>query len=494
MSYPDPSEFDYAAFLQTDDMGFVDAMQGQSTGSLSGSSGGMHTPPYSSARSLSNSSNSNQNAVDLSLRRLPAHQRQRLERRGHTKSRRGCYNCKRRRIKCQETHPACGHCLKTGLKCEYPASPQITHQPHNQIPLFSLQDMRCFQYFLTQCYPHHPLKQEEIWTHEIPSIAHNHEFLMHAILGYAASELMHTDPNLAPVAMGHRIKAVKAIKKRLTDTSRIETTYEEANALVATCFALTFQSVSLEDGLAEYMTFIRGIVIVGMQMMFKSIKPLFSNLFESNQDEVLAPYMEGLPLIQRGWAEMAIESITNLLPLCTHQVEIEYHEQLMTISSQLLTNSFEAYKANSRQYAWWMLLPHASFQELINGNNQVVILLHTHWIALSQIMAFINEQEYEVREKHPVRQESSRIDPGFIRWLKHLNARVDQGHQTFNQWPSPGSGREESREERTQKESGCRHTHGNTAYGLMNRACSQQSHMERIGLGESPDMADDTPS
>lgn len=30
--------------------------------------------------------------------------------------------------KCQETHPACGHCTKTGLKCEYPSTPQITHQ------------------------------------------------------------------------------------------------------------------------------------------------------------------------------------------------------------------------------------------------------------------------------------------------------------------------------------------------------------------------------
>lgn len=97
--------------------------------------------------------------------------------------------------------------------------------------------------------------------------------------------------------------------------------------------------------------------------------------------------------------------------------------------------SAAAYKANSRQYAWWMLLPHATFQELISGDNQVILLLHTHWIALSQIMAFINEREYEVREKHPVKQDNSRIDPGFIRWLKHLNARVDCEYHMFNQWP-----------------------------------------------------------
>lgn len=99
MPYADPSDFDYAAFLQPDDGGFMDGIQGHSTAALSESSGGMHTPPpYSGARSLSSSSNNNNN-MDLSLRRLPMQQRQRLERRGHTKSRRGCYNCKRRRIK-----------------------------------------------------------------------------------------------------------------------------------------------------------------------------------------------------------------------------------------------------------------------------------------------------------------------------------------------------------------------------------------------------------
>lgn len=66
--------------------------------------------------------------------------KQRMERRGHTKSRRGCYNCKRRRIKCQESKPACGHCVKGGLKCEYPSMPVVVHQPQHQIPLFSLQD------------------------------------------------------------------------------------------------------------------------------------------------------------------------------------------------------------------------------------------------------------------------------------------------------------------------------------------------------------------
>jgi hypothetical protein len=45
-----------------------------------------------------------------------------IPRKGHTKSRRGCLNCKRRRIKCSEKHPECHHCLKSGLQCEYPSN------------------------------------------------------------------------------------------------------------------------------------------------------------------------------------------------------------------------------------------------------------------------------------------------------------------------------------------------------------------------------------
>lgn len=83
-----------------------------------------------------------------------------------------------------------------------------------------------------------------------------------------------------------------------------------------------------------------------------------------------------------------------------------------------------------------MMLPHATFQQVINMDNQVMILLHTHMIALTQIMAFISQQEYEVREKKPPSTGTDTgLDPGFIRWLTYLNARVDYEHQIYNQWP-----------------------------------------------------------
>ena len=42
-----------------------------------------------------------------------------VSRRTHQKSRKGCQNCKKRRIKCDEQKPACSNCLKHSIECDY---------------------------------------------------------------------------------------------------------------------------------------------------------------------------------------------------------------------------------------------------------------------------------------------------------------------------------------------------------------------------------------
>lgn len=44
-------------------------------------------------------------------------------RRHHRKSRLGCHQCKRRKIKCDETRPACLNCLRREVNCSYSISP-----------------------------------------------------------------------------------------------------------------------------------------------------------------------------------------------------------------------------------------------------------------------------------------------------------------------------------------------------------------------------------
>ncbi|KAK9798826.1 putative C6 zinc finger protein [Seiridium cardinale] len=327
---------------------------------------------------------------------------------------------------CQETRPSCGHCAKTGLQCEYPAVPQVTHQPQHQIPLFSLQDMRFFQHFLQVCFPRHPLGNESIWTHEIPCLSHKYEYLMHAILGPSASELMVKEPSLLTFAMAHRLKAIKAIKKTLAEIPK-SNTFEQGNALMATCFALTFQSVMLDDGMAEYMTFIRGIIITAIQMWCKGAKFLFHDFG-----------------VKKEWTDMAVAGIRALQPLRKHPVEVEYYVFILDIAETLYTSPFtvwliicenrKAYQILCKHYGWWMQISHENFAHLIDPENATCALLASHWIALKQIMATITEKEYEARAQTPAQEEKG-MDLGMIRWLRHINRQVPPEYQQSNQWP-----------------------------------------------------------
>ncbi|KAE8137140.1 hypothetical protein BDV38DRAFT_247290 [Aspergillus pseudotamarii] len=49
----------------------------------------------------------------------PDSKRTNRSRRSHRKSRNGCGNCKRRRIKCDEVQPACGQCISHDVNCDF---------------------------------------------------------------------------------------------------------------------------------------------------------------------------------------------------------------------------------------------------------------------------------------------------------------------------------------------------------------------------------------
>lgn len=110
---------------------------------------------------------------------------------------------------------------------------------------------------------------------------------------------------------------------------------------MAACFALTFQSVRMDDGMAEFMTFCRGVAIVAMQMYCKGCTFIFRKWMGDEQQALLKPLMEVVPLIPKGWTDMAVVAIDALEPLCKHQVEVEYHQHLKEWVRTLYVNSFQ---------------------------------------------------------------------------------------------------------------------------------------------------------
>lgn len=97
-----------------------------------------------------------------------------LSRRGHFKSRLGCFNCKRRRVKCNELRPACSPCCRLGLNCSYPtpatsssssssSSSASLLTPRAALSALALEDLRFYHQFILAAFPTLPLKSKDTW-------------------------------------------------------------------------------------------------------------------------------------------------------------------------------------------------------------------------------------------------------------------------------------------------------------------------------------------
>ncbi|KXJ95870.1 hypothetical protein Micbo1qcDRAFT_157968, partial [Microdochium bolleyi] len=56
----------------------------------------------------------------------------RSTRAGYSKSRAGCFTCKKRHVRCDEAKPVCGACYRLLLSCEYPLAAATRSALQNQ--------------------------------------------------------------------------------------------------------------------------------------------------------------------------------------------------------------------------------------------------------------------------------------------------------------------------------------------------------------------------
>lgn len=144
-------------------------------------------------------------------------------------------------------------------------------------------------------------------------------------------------------AMSHRVQAIKSLNQAMSNGLH---TAEEGNAMLATCYALLFQSVLIDDGLSEFMSFVRGILAVASNMGCKSMKFLFHSFLGSEQFEKMEPYLDGAPGINLELVDSACKSIEAFSPLCQKNYEKIYHGALLKTARALLTSSREGTKSS----------------------------------------------------------------------------------------------------------------------------------------------------
>ncbi|KAK4128538.1 hypothetical protein N657DRAFT_560911 [Parathielavia appendiculata] len=260
-----------------------------------------------------------------------------IPRKGHTKSRRGCFNCKRRKVKCQETLPECSNCLRIGLVCEYPdtrprlfmdlAPSEISSSlavmsspsaPLQSAPtLFTPDDMRFFHHFLANAYPPLPLLGDEIWR--------NYDYLMHAMLGLGASHLDIYLGNYSSHALSHRVKAIQGLKQAL---STPPTSTAEGDARFAAIFALAFQASCMPHGMCEFLSMVKGCHLIASTSLLSFRDSLFWEFTQEGYSQSVRRAIGTGPVHlnpdQEALLDSFLESLRALAPLCTSPLEIKF--------------------------------------------------------------------------------------------------------------------------------------------------------------------------
>ncbi|KAF1834987.1 hypothetical protein BDW02DRAFT_497013 [Decorospora gaudefroyi] len=345
----------------------------------------------SSSDSPTLSDSRNESAPPLPRRPIP--------RKGHTKSRRGCYNCKRRRIKCNEKHPECNHCIKAGLQCEYPANIiQATQRspasPHPQEAgnlrstpgMFTMADMRLFHHFLITAYPHLPVGADKIWVTVIPSFAHNYEYLIHSILALAASHLdAVTNAGVAEQAIQHRILAVKSLNEALSVPPK---TRCESDARMAAALALAFQSSHLQDGMAEFLTMVRGCNLIASDDGSMNEGSTFQAFKEDPHLQTMQSRIgtSSLHCVNHEDLDIGSMSLTSIECLSMTSWERSYWETLIRTVENAYEKPIETYTTFVTLYNTPSRWTHDEFQAFIDPNNSVAQILLAHFIAIQAIL------------------------------------------------------------------------------------------------------------
>lgn len=92
---------------------------------------------------------------------------------GFQKTRRGCFNCKRRRVKCSEHRPECQGCRRMHSPCVYPAVvlPDPRTVPPAPTAKVCLDHLRFFHHFLAEAYPPHPYGAPTVWQ-DVAALSH----------------------------------------------------------------------------------------------------------------------------------------------------------------------------------------------------------------------------------------------------------------------------------------------------------------------------------
>ncbi|KAB8217169.1 hypothetical protein BDV33DRAFT_193818 [Aspergillus novoparasiticus] len=339
-----------------------------------------------------------------------------MPRRAHTKSRNGCDQCKKRRVKCDEKGPPCSNCVTRELRCSYlntpaarsiasssSASPNSIHPGQGQTsdegghPFAGVAASVPFTYsrkrelelmhkFSTDTYRSLCNKESDhyVWRIVMPRKALEHDFLMSGILAVAS---LHTASALEPpealsyidTALEYHNQGLAPFRHAITNLTPFNCDAVFAHSVITIMICIALPRLPGSRGESSSMT--ENLIFVfellkGVAKIFTITRSwLENNLFASKNgfyEKSVAPLDAG--------TEAALTRLADLNDTLLSSVEPDQHSIIKDAISHLhRCFARYAHEQDAASVLSWLAGVDKEFVHVVCRRQPLALLVLMHW-------------------------------------------------------------------------------------------------------------------
>lgn len=301
---------------------------------------------------------------------------------------------------------------------------------------FSMREMRFFQQFLT-CMPHAlPIGNRNVWLIDLPQMAHQQSFLMHAMLALGASELARANAGarVEYEMLQHRGRAILGLKAAIEDTDAWQQA-GHADAVLATCYSLTFQASHIPDALHDFGVFVQGCALATEKIRQSGI-PTSLNVdpqWPQRKLEAALQHLQDKPL-DVPMVKRAVQGIEQVLALTSSPYCHAFGRAMQQTLSGFRESAAKGFLLSSVSYNSWYDLGSGLLRALQDPQDQAPILLGAYFVgdlAMSKTVIPLHLFPDTPRAQLPaatLRQMAG--------WVEAINTTVSESARALLAWPN----------------------------------------------------------
>ncbi|CAG8309159.1 unnamed protein product [Penicillium salamii] len=333
-------------------------------------------------------------------------------RRPHRKSRHGCVECKRRRVKCDETRPTCSNCDKRHTECEYGSSTSflwtnedpegvrdfarsssaatdlgMTPSTENT-PSLNVHDLELMMQWCNSTF--HTLSRNQqtdpIWRNIVPEEALSHPFLMHGILALAALHLARTGPEASRRAsylnraVAHQNQALALFRGLLGGVNEDNAKAMFAFAGIVVIYTFGFPNTpGVQDPWTSVDDLYQVLVLTrGVQQVIYAPRDFRTFLSNSSFGPILQ--VETVVGILPDDAVAALRQLHAANETCGQDTnhELQIYAEVIKNLEEMLTWVYGGMRANTIAGRWAIKLP-ARFMELLREREPLALVMLSYY-------------------------------------------------------------------------------------------------------------------